>query len=113
APRAGGCTTRGRCARQGTRKGGLDMNTIGVLARPDLKEASAVLAELISWLRGRGVRACLEEKTAALAGSEPAATCLVASGRDVAGLADALVVLGGDGTLLAASRLLDKEIPVL
>ena len=69
------------------------MNTIGVLARPDLKEASAVLA--------------------ALAGSGPAATCLVASGRDVAGLADALVVLGGDGTLLAASRLLEKEIPVL
>jgi NAD+ kinase len=37
----------------------------------------------------------------------------VAAGRDVAGLADALVVLGGDGTLLAASRLLDKPIPVL
>jgi NAD+ kinase len=89
------------------------MNTIGILARPDLNEASAVLAELTSWLRARGVRACLEEKTAALAGSGPAATCLVASGRDVAGLADALVVLGGDGTLLAASRLLDKEIPVL
>ncbi|MFI4944080.1 MAG: NAD(+)/NADH kinase, partial [Burkholderiales bacterium] len=85
------------------------MNTIGVLARPDLKEASAVLAELTSWLRARGVRACLEEKTAALAGSGPAASCLVASGRDVAGLADALVVLGGDGTLLAASRLLEKE----
>jgi NAD+ kinase len=31
----------------------------------------------------------------------------------VAGQADALVVLGGDGTLLAASRLLDKPIPVL
>ena len=37
----------------------------------------------------------------------------MASGRDVAGLADALVVLGGDGTLLAASRLLEKPIPVL
>ena len=38
---------------------------------------------------------------------------MVAAGRDVAGQADALVVLGGDGTLLAASRLLDKPIPVL
>ena len=37
----------------------------------------------------------------------------MATGRDVAGLADALVVLGGDGTLLAASRLLEKPIPVL
>jgi NAD+ kinase len=37
----------------------------------------------------------------------------VASGRDLASLSDALVVLGGDGTLLAASRLLDRPIPVL
>jgi NAD+ kinase len=89
------------------------MNTIGILARPDLAEARPALAELTRWLRARGVRACLEEETAALAGQAPAESCLVASGRDMAGLADALVVLGGDGTLLAASRLLDKEIPVL
>jgi NAD+ kinase len=87
--------------------------TIGVLARPDLKEAGAAIADLVTWLRGHGVRACLEEKTAALAGSVPAESCLVASGKDAAGLADALVVLGGDGTLLAASRLLEKPIPVL
>ena len=89
------------------------MNTIGILARPDLVEAKAALVELASWLRARGVRACIEEQTAQLAGQAPADSCLVASGRDMAGLADALVVLGGDGTLLAASRLLEKEIPVL
>jgi NAD+ kinase len=89
------------------------MNTIGVLARPDLKDAGPALSGLVGWLQGRGLRACLEEATAALAGSELAASCLVASGRDMAGLADALVVLGGDGTLLAASRLLEKPIPVL
>lgn len=89
------------------------MNTIGILARPDLREASAALAELAAWLRARGVRACLEEKTAKLAGASAAEACLVASGRDMAGLVDAVVVLGGDGTLLAASRLVEKEIPVL
>jgi NAD+ kinase len=89
------------------------MNTIGILARPDLTEAKAALVELASWLRARGVRSCIEEQTAQLAGQAPADSCLVASGRDMAGLADALVVLGGDGTLLAASRLLEKEIPVL
>jgi NAD+ kinase len=87
--------------------------TIGILARPDLKEAGAAIADLVSWLRARGVRSCLEEKTAALAGAPPAEACLVASGKDAAGLADALVVLGGDGTLLAASRLLERPIPVL
>jgi NAD+ kinase len=49
-----------------------------------------------------------------MAGEGVAEGCLVASGRDMAEIADALVVLGGDGTLLAASRLLqDKPIPVL
>jgi NAD+ kinase len=89
------------------------MSTIGVLARPDLKEAGPTLAALVAWLRGKGVRVCLDEATAALGGASLGAGCLVASGRDMAGLADALVVLGGDGTLLAASRLLEKPIPVL
>jgi NAD+ kinase len=89
------------------------MNTIGVLARPDLREAGPTVAGLVEWLRRKNVRVCLEEATAALAGGPLSGSCLVASGRDMAGLADALVVLGGDGTLLAASRLLEKPIPVL
>ncbi len=89
------------------------MSTIGILARPDLKDAGPALTELVSWLCLRGVRVCLEDATATLATGSLARECLVASGRDMAGLADALVVLGGDGTLLAASRLLDKPIPVL
>ena len=92
------------------------MNTIGVLARPDLERRGADRCGSSSgWLRRRGVRVCLEEGTAGDWPAEAAAEgCLVASGRDMAEIADALVVLGGDGTLLAASRLLrDRPIPVL
>ena len=89
------------------------MSTIGVLARPDLKEAGPTVAALVEWLSGKGVRVCLDDTTAALGGASLGVGCLVASGREMAGLVDALVVLGGDGTLLAASRLLEKPIPVL
>jgi NAD+ kinase len=89
------------------------VNTIGVLARPGLAQAAPVLSSLVQWLRSRGVRACLDDATAALGGPSVSGACLVASGREMAGLADALVVLGGDGTLLAASRLLERPIPVL
>jgi len=89
------------------------MSTIGILARPDLKDAGPTLRELVEWLCRRGVRVCLDDATAALGNGSLTSECLLASGREMAGLADALVVLGGDGTLLAASRLLDKPIPVL
>jgi NAD+ kinase len=67
----------------------------------------------VGWLRDRDRRACLDEATAALGGPEVGSGCLIASGKDMVALADALVVLGGDGTLLAASRLLERAIPVL
>jgi NAD+ kinase len=89
------------------------MNTIGVLARADLVEAGPVVKELVGWLRDRGRRACLDEATAALGGPGIEAGCLTASGKKMVALVDAMVVLGGDGTLLAASRLLERSIPVL
>jgi NAD+ kinase len=89
------------------------VRTVGVLARPDLVEAGPALRELLDWLKTRGVRAVLDEATAALGGAVSSAACHVATGREVAAEAEALVVLGGDGTLLAASRLLDRTVPVL
>jgi len=89
------------------------MMTMGVFARPDLMEARSALQELTEWLAARGVRVCLEERTAQLIGSG-AGSCIVSSGTEVAARADAIVVLGGDGTLLSASHVLDdRAIPVV
>jgi NAD+ kinase len=67
----------------------------------------------VAWLAGKGIGVCLEERTSALINGPGRATCRVATGREVASSADALVVLGGDGTLLAASHLVERSIPVL
>lgn len=89
------------------------MSTVGVLVRPDLGQARPALQELVAWLDRRGIEPCLEERTAILAGLKPGSACAVASGRELAARADALVILGGDGTLLAASHLIEKPVPVL
>ena len=90
------------------------MKTIGVIARPDLREAGPVLRNLVSWLRSQGASVCLSGPTAALMDGISPGECWVGPGAEVASRADAMVVLGGDGTLLRASHLLDKRsVPVL
>jgi NAD+ kinase len=87
--------------------------TVGVLARPDLAEAGSALRELAGWLAARGVGALLDPRTAALASGAVAPESVV-DAKDVAGRADALVVLGGDGTLLGVSHLVARRgVPVL
>jgi len=88
------------------------VSKVGVLARGDLGEAGPTLRDLVHWLTARGIEVCLEERTARLV-MDLAAACTVGSAAEVAADADALVVLGGDGTLLAASHAVQKPIPVL
>ncbi len=87
---------------------------VGVYARPGLREATAVIADLVAWLAARGVEVVLETETAALAG--PAGGALLAAQADLPGRVDLVVVLGGDGTLLSmADRIAESgaEVPIL
>ncbi len=88
------------------------MTTLGVIARPDLVEAGPALHKLVAWLKARKVTALLETQTAALAKTRTRVA--QAEAADVVARADALVVLGGDGTLLRVSHLLARRnVPVL
>jgi len=87
---------------------------IGIVTKHDLVAARDTLAALERWLHGRGVAAVWATEAAALLPAPPAEvrpreTLL---GDDV----DLVVVLGGDGTLLATAGLVarsGRDVPIL
>lgn len=78
-----------------------NIRTVGIYSRPRRADLTNVVAPLLDWLSRLGYRAIYDQETAeALSdGSNPGL-----SRQDVAAQADLLVVMGGDGTLLAAAR---------
>jgi NAD+ kinase len=89
---------------------GKNLHTIGIISRPRREQLCAVIPPLLDWLRARGVNVIYDEETAA---------CLpdVLKGRTRRAVADSsqlLLVLGGDGTMLAAASLAaSRGIPIL
>jgi NAD+ kinase len=89
------------------------MSVVGILVRPDLGAAAPALRQLVDWLRGRAVTAAVEDRIAALLTDLPKDGVVIGAREMVAAQADAIVVLGGDGTLLAASHVIERPVPVL
>jgi NAD+ kinase len=84
--------------------------TIGVISRPRRANLSAVVPELLKWLEARGLRAIYDEETA----SALLNPSNVLSREEIADESDILLVLGGDGTLLAAAHVASSRcIPIL
>lgn len=82
---------------------------IGIVVKPGDEEALKTASELSSWLKERGVETVCEPRRAPRA--DAATDALDIAIRDNSEL---IVVLGGDGTIISAARLVgDKEIPVL
>ena len=83
---------------------------MGIISRPRRADIAAVVPPLLAWLEARGVNAYCDDVTA---------ECVSPGGtgrprETLASLADMLIVLGGDGTLLAAARLMgERNIPIL
>jgi NAD+ kinase len=84
--------------------------TIGIISRPRRSNLAEVVPALLHWLEERGVKAVYDAETA---------SCLKGNGvgrtrHQIAEEADLFLVLGGDGTLLAASReAASRGIPIL
>lgn len=77
------------------------IRTVGIFSRPRRSDLTNIVAPLLDWLAKRGYRALYDTETAeALNDGNNAGI----ERHQLAAEADLLVVLGGDGTLLAAAR---------
>ena len=79
------------------------MPTVGLLTNEHNPAALAAAERLGDWLRGRDIQVLARGPVADVL--HPTGVCVPASDGEIAG-ADFVVVFGGDGTLLAAARLL-------
>ncbi len=86
------------------------IHKVGIISRPRPNDIAAVVPGLLDWLAQRGIEVFVDPETAAsvpLQGRER-------SREELPRIVDLLIVLGGDGTLLAASRLENERgVPIL
>lgn len=88
---------------------------IGIVLKPHQPDALKTICELVKWLDERGIaltggpeieRERIEHETGCAVSEVPR--------EDLAANVDLMLVLGGDGTMIATSRLLgDREVPVM
>ncbi|RMH35290.1 MAG: NAD(+)/NADH kinase [Nitrospirae bacterium] len=83
--------------------------TVGILIKPDSPQAQPVLNGLIAWLERRGKTVLVARSPAG-----PSDTQDRLALDALASQSDLLIVLGGDGTMLSASRLVEQRgTPIL
>lgn len=88
------------------------MKKIAIFAKVHDPRCLDVAEELIGWLACRGITASVEEHLSKRLSSPSSAES--AQSHEIARDADLVVVLGGDGTLIAAARLAgERNLPVL
>lgn len=83
---------------------------VAVISKPNKPELATILPSLLEWLRAHGYDALIDTHTA-----EHLKSCTVIRREEIASLKpDFVIVLGGDGTLLAAARAVaHAQIPIL
>jgi len=85
------------------------MATIGLVIRPGVKEAALLGLELVKWAEERSYKLLAEERTAALLDLQSASV----RAEKLAKVADPIVTLGGDGTLIGVARYVQGKGPII
>jgi NAD+ kinase len=83
---------------------------VGIISKPKKAEVREIVPGLLAWLHERGIESLIDKETGAI--TETKEHCLTRN--EITGEVDLLIVLGGDGTLLATARALNrKPVPIL
>ena len=86
------------------------MRTIAVISKPQKPDLAPILNELVTWIRGRGMEPILDP----VSGSYVDSARIVPRHEMTMENPELAIVLGGDGTLLAAARVFAKsKVPIL
>jgi NAD+ kinase len=84
------------------------MKRIGIICKTGRPEPAEILKGLLPWLREKGVEVFVDNETALSLTMKGYALA------EIPELAEAVVVFGGDGTMLSVARIVcEKEIPIL
>lgn len=87
----------------------MKLSTAGIVSKPKKDEVCAVVPGLLDWFAQHDIQTIIDEETAGCLGRNDGVPRA-----EIPAKADLLVVLGGDGTLLATGRLLqDCSVPIL
>lgn len=86
------------------------MNRLGIIAKAHNPKAKEVVEPLVAWLKERQREVFLDQDTARLISDRYPAH----KKSEIPSLTEAIVVLGGDGTMLSVARLVaDRDVPIL
>jgi len=86
------------------------MRRVAIISKPQKPELAKLLPELVAWLKERGLAAVLDPESGSYLGRGEMAL----RGEMAALEPELVIVLGGDGTLLAAARALARiDVPIL
>ncbi len=88
----------------------MPITRVGIISKPKKTEIREIVPPLLEWLGERNIEAFIDKETGAI--MQTSERCLTRN--EMPGQVDLLIVLGGDGTLLATARALNrKPVPIL